>query len=159
MTTDAGLSARGQPLERARAGDLPTLAALQTAAYAKNRPLLGVEPLPLLADYDQVFATHEIWLARGPAGLEGAIILEPRPEDLLLWSIATAPSTQGTGLGHALLDAVDRRARQLGRDRVRLYTGTPLKHLIDWYRRNGYAVEQVEHLSDRSITHMAKRLG
>lgn len=145
-------------LERAAVRDVPALVALQQLAYAKNRPLLGVEPLPLLADYDALFASHEVWLARGAEGLAGAIVLELRPEDLLLWSIATAPAAQGTGLGHALLAAVDTRARQLGRDRVRLYTGTPLKHLIDWYRRNGYAVEQVEHLSDRSITHMVKRL-
>jgi GNAT superfamily N-acetyltransferase len=158
VTEGGGLSALGRPLERAQAPDLPALVALQKSAYAKNRPLLGVEPLPLLADYDALFASHEIWLARGAAGIEAAIILELRPEDLLLWSIATAPSAQGSGLGRALLGAVDMRARQVGRDLVRLYTGTPLKHLIDWYGRNGYAVEQVEHLTDRSITHMAKRL-
>lgn len=159
MTNAGGLSALGRPLKRAQAGDLPALVALQKLAYAKNRPLLGVEPLPLLADYDVLFASHEIWVARGPAGLDGAIILELRADDLLLWSIATAPAAQGSRLGHALLGAVDARARQLGHDTLRLYTGTPLKHLIDWYGRNGYAVEQVEQLSDRSITHMVKRLG
>lgn len=158
MTASGRLEVAGLALERAGVRDVPAVVALQQTAYAKNRPLLGVEPLPLLADYDALFASHEMWLARGTEGLDGAIILELRPEDLLLWSIATAPSAQGTGLGHALLAAVDARARQLGRDRVRLYTGTPLKHLIDWYGRNRYAVEQVEHLSDRSITHMVKRL-
>ena len=152
------LEALGKPLERAEAADLPALVALQQQAYAKNRSLLGVEPLPLLADYAHLFATQEIWLARGDAGLDGAIMLELRDADLLLWSIATAPWTQGHGLGRALLAAVDARARQLGRDTVRLYTGTPLTHLVDWYGRNGYVVERVEQLSDRSITHMVKRL-
>ena len=145
-------------LERAQARDIPALVALQRLAYAKNRPLLGVEPLPLLADYDALFESHEIWLARGDAGIDGAIILELRDDDLLLWSIATAPSAQGSGLGGALLAAVDARARQLSRDTVRLYTGTPLTHLVAWYARNGYAVEQVEQLPDRAITHMVKRL-
>jgi hypothetical protein len=42
---------------------------------------------------------------------------------------------------------------------MRLYTGTILRHLVDWYSRHGYAVERVEVLSDRSITHMLKHLG
>ncbi|MBV8839658.1 MAG: N-acetyltransferase, partial [Alphaproteobacteria bacterium] len=47
-------------LKRAAADDLDAVVALQRAAYAKNRPLLGVEPLPLLADYRQVFADYEV---------------------------------------------------------------------------------------------------
>ncbi len=38
-------------LRRATADDLSAVTALQQAAYAKNRVLLGVEPLPLTADY------------------------------------------------------------------------------------------------------------
>ena len=68
MTANGGLSAGGRVLERAQARDIPALVALQRLAYAKNRPLLGVEPLPLLADYDALFESHEIWLARGDAG-------------------------------------------------------------------------------------------
>ena len=51
------------------------------------------------------------------------------------------------------------RAHQLGRTVIRLYTGTPLAHLVAWYGRHGYAVERIEALSDRSITHMIKYLG
>jgi len=52
-----------------------------------------------------------------------------------------------------------KRARQLGRNVIRLYTGTPLGHLVAWYGRHGFAVERIEALSDRSITHMIKHLG
>jgi hypothetical protein len=37
-------------LRRATIEDLPQVVALKHAAYAKNRAILGVEPLPLLAD-------------------------------------------------------------------------------------------------------------
>jgi hypothetical protein len=30
---------------------------------------------------------------------------------------------------------------------------------VDWYARNGFAVERIEELSDRSLTHMVKHLG
>ena len=48
------LAQRRVTLRRAGPGDLAVVTALQRAAYAKNRPLLGVEPLPLLADYDEI---------------------------------------------------------------------------------------------------------
>jgi ribosomal protein S18 acetylase RimI-like enzyme len=101
----------------------------------------------------------EVWLSEQDARLAGALILEPRDDDLLIWSIASDPASQGTGLGRALLAAAEVRARELGRTVMRLYTGTPLTHLVAWYGRHGFAVERIEALSDRSITHMIRYLG
>ncbi|RTL72068.1 MAG: GNAT family N-acetyltransferase [Hyphomicrobiales bacterium] len=153
------LEAEGLALERADLGDREALVALQRAAYARNRDLLGVEPLPLLADYAELLARQEVWVARDGDAIIGAIMLEPHTDHLLLWSIATAPGGQGRGLGRKLLAATDTRARQLGHAEVRLYTGSPLAHLIAWYGRHGYVATHVETLPDRSITHMTKRLG
>jgi ribosomal protein S18 acetylase RimI-like enzyme len=157
--TARGLLRRGAlSLRRAENADLAALLALQRAAYAKNRVLLGVEPIPLLADYTAIMHDMEMWVAEKDARLVGALILEPRADDLLIWSIAADPAAQGSGIGRALLAAAEARARQLGRTVIRLYTGTVLRHLVDWYGRHGYAVERIEDLSDRSITHMIKHL-
>ena len=40
-------------LRRASAAGIPHVSVLQRAAYAANRPILGVEPLPLGADYSE----------------------------------------------------------------------------------------------------------
>ncbi len=151
------LVAGGLSLRRAGIGDLDAVLGLQQAAYARNRALLGCEPLPLLADYQDIFRDHEVWLAEDN-GLAGALIVQPRPDDLLIWSVATNPDRQGRGLGQDLLLAAEVRARELGRDVVRLYTGAVLQHLIGWYGRHGYRVERIEQLSDRAITHMMKPL-
>jgi ribosomal protein S18 acetylase RimI-like enzyme len=157
--TQRGLLRSGDlALRRAETADLDALLALQRAAYAKNRLLLGVEPIPLLADYAAIMRDMEVWLSDQDRRLVGALILEPRANDLLIWSIAADPAAQGAGLGRALLAAAEERAHQLGRTVVRLYTGTPLGHLVAWYGRHGYAVERIEALSDRSITHMIKHL-
>jgi ribosomal protein S18 acetylase RimI-like enzyme len=145
-------------LRRGGIDDLDAVLALQQAAYERNRVLLGRQPLPLLADYQQIFRDYEVWLA-DVDGLAGVLILQPRPDDLLIWSIAIDLARQRGGLGKALLAAAEVRARELMRDTIRLYTGAVLKHLIDWYGRHGYRVERIEQLSDRAITHMIKPLG
>jgi ribosomal protein S18 acetylase RimI-like enzyme len=148
-------------LRRALLADLPAVVALQQAAYARNRVLLGVEPLPLQADYREILTTMEVWLSEAPGTpvpLRGALILEARPEDLLIWSIACDPAAQSSGLGTRLLTAAEARARELGQVIMRLYTGSKFDHLITWYSRHGYEIERVQVMSDRSITHMVKRL-
>lgn len=145
-------------LRRAGAADLAAVTALQHAAYAKNRAILGVEPAPLAADYAKVLAEHEVWLAEGSRGLEGVLILEPRADDLLIWSVATAPEAQGRGIGDRLLVAAEQRARVLGLAIVRLYTGERLTSNIAWYARRGFVPERVEELDDRRVVHMLKRI-
>lgn len=145
-------------VRRATTADLDRLIALQRSAYARNRPLLGVEPLPLLADYVEIFGTMEIWLAEKDDQIAGALILQQHPDHLLIWSIATDPALAGNGIGRELLARADDRARELGLDTLRLYTGSKLSHLVAWYGRNGYIVERVQELPDRSLTHMLKRL-
>jgi GNAT superfamily N-acetyltransferase len=145
-------------LRRAVAGDLSAVTALQRAAYAKNRPLLGVEPLPLLADYTEVFADYEVYLAERDGTLEGVLILEPRAADLLIWSVATAPAAQGRGVGNRMLAFAETRARELGLSRIRLYTGEPLIANIAWYTRHDYVHERLEDMGDRRIVHLIKQL-
>ena len=145
-------------LRRATADDLAAITALQQAAYAKNRALLGIEPLPLIADYAQVFSAYEIWLAEGAHGLDGVLILEPRADDLLIWSVATAPAAQGTGVGNRLLAFAESHARGLGLRCIRLYTGQPLTGNIAWYTRHGYVYEHTEQMPDRRIVHLIKNL-
>ena len=145
-------------LRRAVAGDLSAVTALQRAAYAKNRPLLGVEPLPLLADYTEVFADYEVYLAERDGTLEGVLILEPRAADLLIWSVATAPAAQGRGVGNTMLAFAETRARELGLSRIRLYTGEPLIANIAWYTRHDYVHERLEDMGDRRIVHLIKQL-
>ena len=145
-------------LRRATHDDLSAVVALQRAAYAKNRAILGVEPLPLLADYEQAFAGYEVHLAERDGALDGVLILEPRADDLLIWSIATAPHAQGRGTGNAMLAFAETRARELGASYIRLYTGDQLASNIAWYTRRGYAHERTENMGDRRVVHLIKQL-
>jgi len=145
-------------LRRATRDDLPAVTALQRAAYAKNRVLLGVEPLPLKADYEQVFSDYEVYLAERSGALEGVLILEPRTDDLWIWRIATAPAAQGHGVGNRMLAFAESRAQALGLTCMRLYTGEPLTFNIAWYTRHGYVYERTEDMGDRRAVHLVKQL-
>ena len=143
---------------RATRDDLSAVTALQQAAYAKNRAILGVEPLPLMADYGQVFSDYEVYLAEREGALEGVLILEPRANDLLIWSVASAPAAQGRGVGNQMLAFAESRARALGLNRMRLYTGEKLTGNIAWYTRHGYVHERTEDMGDRRAVHLVKQL-
>ena len=145
-------------LRRATIDDLAGVMALQQAAYARNRAILGVEPLPLTADYAEVFSTYEIFLADGASGPDGVLILQPRADDLLIWSVATAPAAQGSGVGSRLLAFAESHARGLGLRCIRLYTGEKLAGNIAWYGRHGYLHERVEEMHDRRLVHLIKHL-
>jgi GNAT superfamily N-acetyltransferase len=158
----------GLSLVRATASHRAGVERLQRAAYARNRELLGVEPLPLMVDYDQIFRGHEVWVKPADtadmadtvdADIDAALIVDvTRADDILIWSVSVASGLQKRGLGHALLQCAEQRARECGRDTIRLYTGQPLTHLIDWYTRNGYVTERIEQMPDRSVVHMIKTL-
>jgi GNAT superfamily N-acetyltransferase len=143
---------------RAQITDVAAIEALQRAAYSRNRDLLGVEPMPLRADYHEIVTRMEVWLFGPDAPLRGVLALEAEPNALLIWSIATAPLAQGAGLGGIMLDFAHARARALKLPRIRLYTGEKLRSNVDWYRRRGFAIDRVEALTDRTVVHMSKRL-
>ena len=88
-------------LRLAESADLVAVEKVQHDAYARNRELLGVEPLPLLYDYRNILSRYVVWLAEEHAGagtrLAGVLALAPQDDSLLVWSIATAPFASRRG--------------------------------------------------------------
>lgn len=145
-------------LRRATGADAPALAASLERSYSANRDILGVEPIPLLTPATEILDRYETWLAEDRDGLAGALMLEPRRDDLLIWSLSVDPGRQGTGSGRALLAAAEARAARLGVGTVRLYTGEKLTRNVAWYTRHGYATERTERMPDRTAVHMVKHI-
>ena len=145
-------------LRRATSADTEAFDRVHRAAFAWNREMLGREPLPLLIPPADVLSRYETWLLEDADGIAGTLALDPRREDLEIWSVSVDPARQNGGVGRTLLSAAEARARALGLSILRLYTGAVLTKNIDWYRRRGYEVERVEDMPDRQIVHMIKRL-
>ncbi len=145
-------------IRRAASADRDALTALQHAAYAENARILGATPIPLQVDYAKILREMEVWLADGAVGVEGALILEFRDEDMLIWSVAAHPHAREKGVGRELLALAHERARESGRDTIRLYTASVYERNIAWYARRGFIVESREALSDRVKVNMVKKL-
>ncbi len=143
--------------------DLAAIVAFQEQAYAGNRAIKGVEPLPLQVDYREIFGRMELWIEGPRSDPNGVIVLDlmhdPSGKELFLWSIATAPAARGSGLGNALLAFVESRAQALGRPFVSLATNSRLKERIAWYQRHGFAISHYEELADRTLVGMKKAIG
>lgn len=145
-------------LRRASTDDIPAIVALTEAAYLPNESIIGVPSLPRIADYHQVLAEHEVWLAESDGTLDGVLVLEEAPASFTLWSIAVAPAASGRKVGSALMDFAEERARALGHDFIHLYTHARLAERIGWYERLGYQTTHFEDLPDRRLIHMRKNL-
>lgn len=145
-------------LRRAERQDAAAFGALQRAAYAQNRDILGVEPIPLQTSPAEAIASYEVWLLEDGNGLAGALALAICDDHLLIWSVSVEPTRQNGGVGRRLLAAAEARAGALGLDWIRLYTGEKLRKNVDWYGRHGYGVERIEDMSDRRAVHMIKRV-
>jgi len=143
-------------LRRATPDDAAAVRALVRAAYAKWVPVIGREPQPMMADYDQAVRNHIVDLLFVDDELTALIELVFEPECLLIENVAVRPDQAGRGHGRALLAHAVEVARSNGRKRLRLFTNRLMAENIALYRRLGYAIDQEETTPDgRRVVHMS----
>ena len=114
------------------------------ATFAKWVPIMGREPLPMTADYDQALQIHGFVLAYDGHDLAG--VLETVVEDDHLWveTVAVRSDLQGQGLGQILMAKAEDEARAMGLGELRLLTNAALTSNLAFYRANGYATDKTE---------------
>lgn len=139
------MSSEGIAFRRATDDDVPALRRLVNAAY---RPLgeMGLNFTGVAQDEATTrarMAGHEVYLAEREGRVIGTVSLQRRdrrglPPHLYVNQLAVDPALQGHGLGSRLMDLAERRAIELGLNRVRLDTAIPAEHLVRWYGGRGY---------------------
>lgn len=125
---------------RAAAPDAPGLHRLVCAAYEVWVPVIGRQPMPMLADYAEALRCNEVLLYEDGPTLAGMI--EMRVEQGYLWvqSLAVHPAFQGRGLGRALLQRAGQRARAAGLAEMRLLTNEAFASNLAFYTRLGFCI-------------------
>lgn len=148
----------GLTLRRAGSADAAAVRALTRAAYAPWAAMIGREPLPMRADYDQAVRQHRIDLAHDGETLVGLIEMVEEPGTLLVENVAVRPGLQGGGIGSFLLRHAEAVAQAAGLATLRLYTNAAFAVNITLYQKLGYVVVRQEQLPAATVVHMEKRL-
>ena len=126
------------PVREARPDDLPAVQKVVQEAYSPYVARIGREPGPLLDDYARRIAAGEVEVVDGPDGLAANLVLVPKKGALLLDNVAVANAARGRGLGGALIDHAEARARALSLPVVRLYTHELMTENQAIYAKRGY---------------------
>ncbi|HEV3081308.1 MAG TPA: GNAT family N-acetyltransferase [Gemmataceae bacterium] len=129
--------------------DVPALVRLVCLAFEEYRGWLD-PPTGAHQETEEHLAGK---MARGGAVLAtlagadiGCVIYEREPDHLYASRLAVLPSSRRQGVGRALMDYVEDKARSLGLNRVRLGVRLALPRLHAYYEGSGYqAVEYRTH--------------
>jgi GNAT superfamily N-acetyltransferase len=145
-------------LRRATMDDAPAIRALTREAYAKWVPLIGREPLPMLADYVEAAQQHRIDLLYLAGKLAALIEMIPQTGHLLIENVAVSPPFQRRGLGGKLLAHAEDVAVSLGYGETRLYTNARFAGNVQLYGKLGYRIDREEESRGSMRVQMSKRL-
>lgn len=121
-------------------------------------PLIGREPKPMTANYDEAIGKHRFDLLYIDGALAALIETIHETDHLLVENVAVSPDFQGRGLGRKLMAHAETLAASMGLGTIRLYTNQRFTENIALYRKLGYQVDREEVLPVGTVTYMSKRL-
>ena len=125
-------------LRRAEPADASAIRELSRAAYAKWVPVIGCEPLPMTADYNQAVRRHIIDLHEERGELRALIEMIVESGRLLIENIAVRPDQQGKGIGDRLVRHAEAVATSLDLREIQLYTNAAFISNLAFYAKRGY---------------------
>ena len=141
--------------------DLDIVQTITADAYLPYQTSIGITPMPVLEDYKPRIERGDVWLLHEGDEIAGLIVLEEKPDHLLIYSVAVRPDRHHRGVGRSLLTFADARARAIGVAEVRLITHQRMERNIAIYERSGFAVVGTRAHPTRAghvVVDMAKRI-
>jgi ribosomal protein S18 acetylase RimI-like enzyme len=131
-------------IKRAVSQDAEAVRRLVREAYAQWVPVIGREPMPMKADYEQAVRDHEIDLLYAGENLVALIEVIVNSDHLFIENIAVVPHRQGQGLGRHLLNHAEEKAKQAKLRELRLLTNQAFVANIRLYESVGFHSDRTE---------------
>ena len=121
--------------------DLAQITACAARAYQRYIKPMGKRPAPMDADFAAHIRAGEICVARRDRDRSvviGYVVFYPQCDAMQLENVAVDPDCQGSGIGRALIETVERTARQNRLPCVCLYTNEKMTENLRLYPSLGY---------------------
>lgn len=122
----------------ARELDVLAIEIIVQHAYKPYIERIGLKPAPMMDHYAALVAAGMVWVVSVDGTVAGLIVLEDKPDHILLCNVAVAPHYQGQGLGKNLLDHAESYAREKDVQELRLYTNEKMHENLALYARLGW---------------------
>ena len=112
------------------------------AAYLPWIGTVGRQPGPMLADYAQVIATHDVHVAERDGAVVGVLVLDTTGGRVFVDNVCVDPAMQGQGLGRLMLAFAEGEARKRGLASIELSTHEMMHSNLALYATLGYVVTE-----------------
>lgn len=122
-------------IRQATGADVAGFTALTRRAYEGYQTLLGRDPTPMHRNYAPLAAAGGLWV---DDNLRGGVALEAEKNALIIYSLVVDPECQRQGVGQALLQFSELRARTFGTASLRLCTSDKMHRNIEIYQAFGF---------------------
>ncbi|KAL6807314.1 acyl-CoA N-acyltransferase [Trichoderma sp. SZMC 28013] len=136
----------GLGIRRATAEDVPFIQAIVNASYSKYIERIGKPPAPMVADYNELLSTRDIYVLESTSDdkvvkIVGSIILgiDVEADAVKVNNLVVEPAAQGRGYGRVLMDFAEDVAREKGIGSMALFTNIKMYENIGLYAKLGYA--------------------
>lgn len=111
------------------------------SAYSKYIERIGKPPAPMLANYDEMLETHDIFVLEDLANeIVGSIVLavDKNTRSVEINNLVVSPTAQGRGYGRVLLNCAQDIARSESCSALTLYTNVKMYENLGMYVKMGF---------------------
>lgn len=126
----------------ATADDSAAISEVLTEAFTPYREHYTAEAFGYVTPTPEVieprFGEGPIWVAEVDGEVVGTVSLMTEPEGLYIRSMAVKPTSQGLGIGHKLLDALETHIETSEIERIFLYTTYFIPGAKELYEKHGF---------------------
>ncbi|KAF5003321.1 hypothetical protein FDECE_10120 [Fusarium decemcellulare] len=127
-------------LARAKAEDVPAIKSIVNSAYTKYIERIGKPPAPMLADYDELLQSHDVFVLRELDSdvVVGSIMLSQAPDSIKINNLVVDVTAQGRGYGGVLMRYAEDFAKAKGRPALTLFTNVKMYENLSLYPKMGF---------------------
>ena len=108
------------------------------AAFEHYVERIGKPPAPMLLDFEAEIGARHVWVVVDEGVVVGALVQYETDLGFYVDTVAARPSSQGKGVGRALLVFAEQEARRRGYHSIYLCTNSKMTENQAFYPRIGY---------------------